>query len=62
MEERLYSFLDEFATATKQDVSELCRNVITYFFMSYLLGETKPAGLTARFFAKYGRKNKKVRK
>lgn len=54
VEERLYKFLNEFSIENRMDISDMCRNVITFFFMSYLLGEINPVGLKERFLQKYG--------
>jgi hypothetical protein len=56
IERRLYDFLNEFSVENRMDISELCRNVITHFFMGYLLGEYKIVGLRQRFLKKYGGK------
>jgi hypothetical protein len=61
IDDRLNKFLNEFAAANKMKVSELCRDVITHFFMAYLLGEFKTSGLKERFMIKYGKKKKKVK-
>jgi len=53
IDERLYRFLNEFSMESKMDISTLCRNVITYFFMGYLMGEFKLNGLKKRFLEKY---------
>jgi hypothetical protein len=62
IEDRLYHFLNEFSVENKMDISQLCRNVITYFFMGYLLGELKTAGLRERFLKKYPMKIVKQRR
>jgi predicted GNAT superfamily acetyltransferase len=54
--DRLYSFLNEFSVENRMDISDLCRNVITYFFMGYLMGEFKMSGLKERFLKKYKEK------
>jgi hypothetical protein len=58
VEDRLYGFLEEFSKVNKIEISALCRNAITSYFMSYLLGEMRPAGLKERFMKKYGGKKK----
>jgi hypothetical protein len=60
IEDRLYKFLEDFSVANKMEVSALCRNVITHFFMGYLLGEYKTAGLRERFMKKYPVKEKRT--
>jgi hypothetical protein len=59
IEDRLYDFLRDFSKESKIEISALCRNVITSYFMSYLLGELQPAGLKERFMKKYNKKKKK---
>jgi ABC-type long-subunit fatty acid transport system fused permease/ATPase subunit len=55
VEDRLYKFLGDFSAEQGMDISALCRNVITWFFMSLFLGEVKTAGLQDRFMRKYGK-------
>ena len=59
VEDRLYRFLEDFSRASNIEISALCRNVITSYFMSYLLGELQPKGLHERFMKKYGGKRKR---
>lgn len=59
VEDRLYEFLEEFSKASRTEISALCRNVITSYFMSYLLGELQPKGLQDRFMKKYGKTRKR---
>jgi hypothetical protein len=64
IEDRLYKFLEDFSHESNIEMSALCRNVITWFFMSLFLGEVKTAGLQDRFMRKYGksksRENRKL--
>jgi len=59
VEERLHRFLTDFSRENNMDISVLCRNVVTWFFMSLFLGEVRTAGLQERFLKKYG--NRKVK-
>jgi hypothetical protein len=63
IEDRLYTFLNDFSIENKMDISSMCRYVLSNFFMSYLLGEITTSGLRERFLKKYGRvKHAGVRK
>lgn len=62
VDSRMHDFLKEFARENKLEVSSLCRNVITYFFMGYLIGDYKIVGLKEKFLQKLkSQKGQKVK-
>jgi len=41
VDEVLYSFIHDIATENDTTVSDLCRKILEYFFIGYLIGEFK---------------------
>jgi hypothetical protein len=39
--EKLYTFISDFSRSNGLEISELMRNIVTYFFMSWIMGDIK---------------------
>lgn len=74
VEEPLYKFIKDFAKSQGLKVSEMMRNILIYFHISYFLGQVTPTNMSLKeffslvlpeiereFIAKYGTKKQMER-